>query len=93
MVSQKIRNTVAGLRERADGRYLDRETFLLGMQVLLLLADEVECMEETPVPPRHRYTGQDGVIDLIPFLKAHGCTLPPPPAPGPGQAPARGDAS
>jgi hypothetical protein len=83
MVSQKIRNTVASLQERSAGRYLDRETFALGMQVLLSLADEVECMEETAVPPRHRYTGQDGVIDLIPFLKAHGCApLPPPPARG-----------
>lgn len=64
MISDKIRNIVRELRNRADDESLKENLFLLAMENLEVVADEVAAMEGAPVPANLRGEIAGNVVSL-----------------------------
>lgn len=92
MISDKIRNRVATLREIAAADRLTKDKFDLAMESFLRDADLVEQIECQPVPMARHHARDEGVVDFVEiksrreaenWLRSQGLKVPPS---GPGGA-------
>lgn len=86
MISEKIKNTIAQLREMAANGQLSFDTFNEALDGLHQFAEQVEQIEHQPIPMARRHARDEGIVDFVSiksrreveeWLRSHGCKVPP----------------